>query len=307
MHTTAANNAAITRFSTHHNKQQVRHDSAEAAFFSTAQQNPRLSVDEIKSLFASRAEALCTGNRKQLNHAVTRLVRAHHYLAAQVIGGYKGHVDYAELISACNHALLQAISGYHAESGTPFPAYAAQWLKQAAARAQRKSRCGSAPFNYRAEETGRRLRAVAAEMSIEQGRTPTMQELAERCHMRVSEVREKRYACLPGYSLQQPLQNDSTRTYADILADGEAGKIYDALNTRQTQEILLHNIRLFLSDNEQHTLLRRWGLEGEASGFATIAEELGVSPTRVKQYYRHACDTLRKLPALQELHHSLCA
>lgn len=307
MHTANTTNAATALVPAAAPKRHARHDSAETAFFCTAKQQPRLSAEEIKALFAARSEALRTKNQKQRNRVETRLFLAHRYLAAQVIGSYKGHVDYAELISACNHALVQAIDGYHAESGTPFPVYATQWLKQAAARAHRRSRCGSSPFNYRAEEQGRKLRTLSEEMSAEQGRVPTMQELAERCGMSEKMVKATFYACLPGYSLQQPLQQDSTRTYGDTLADSAAGEVYDALNARQTQEALLHNIRLFLSGNEQHTLLRRWGLVGEEASFTAIAKELGVSPTRVKQYYSHACDTLRELPALQVLHRSLCA
>lgn len=281
--------------------------SAAVSFFRRARRHPRLSAAEVKELFCSRAEALRTGETAAA--ATHRLVCAHLYLVAQVVESYRGEVDADELISAGNRALMQAVNAYDAERGSAFAAYATQWVKQAVARAQYRSHCGSAPFNYRAAEASRKLRAAAAERSMEAGRDLTTQELAERCGKNAAEVRELLNAGLPGYSLQQPLREDGTGTYGDSLADTAAGEVYDALNARHTEETLRHNIRLFLHPEEQTVILRRLGLgeDAEEASFETIAKEMGISRARAKQLFRRACRRLRALPDLQQLHADLCA
>lgn len=283
--------------------------SASVAFFRRARTSARLSAEDVKELFRTRAEAACAGDAKAEAAATRRLVCAHLYLVAQVVESYRGEVDADELISAGCRALMQAVNGYDAARGSAFAPYATQWVKQAVARAQYRAHRGSAPFNYRAAEASRKLRAAAAERSMEAGRTLTPQELAARCGKSAAEVRELLNAGLPGYSLQQPLEEDGTATYGDRLADTAAGEVYDALNARQTEETLQHNIRLFLSSEERHVLLRRLGLgeDAEEASFETIAAELGISSARAKQLFREGCRRLRALPALQQLHADLCA
>lgn len=283
--------------------------SAAMSFFRCARSHARLSAAEVKELFRTRAEAALVGDAKAETAATRRLVCAHLYLVAQVVAGYQGEVDEDELISAGCRALLQAVNGYDAARSSAFAVYATQWVKQAVARAQHRSHRGSAPFNYRAADASRKLRAAAAELSTEAGRPLTPQELAARCGKSAAEVRELLNADLPGYSLQQPLGEDGTATYGDRLADTAAGEVYDALNARQTEETLRHNIRLFLSAEERHVLLRRLGLgaDAEEASFESIAAELGISSARAKQLFRAGCRRLRALPALQQLHADLCA
>lgn len=281
--------------------------SAAVSFFRRARRHPRLSAEEVKELFCSRAEALRTGEPAAA--ATRRLVCAHLYLVAQVVESYRGEVDTDELISAGNRALMQAVNGFDASRGSAFTTYATQWVKQAVARAQYRAQRGSAPFNYRAEEASRKLRATAAEMSMELGRVPTPQELALRSGKCAAEVRELLNAGLPCYSLQQPLNTDSAATYGDKLADSTSGAVHDALNARLTEEMLRHNIRLFLNAEEQLVLLRRLGLgaDPEEAGFETIAKEMGISRTRAKRLFHEGCRRLRTLPDLQRMHADLCA
>lgn len=286
-----------------------RSSPAAAAFFRKAQTTPRLSAAEVKNLFLTRAEALRTGCEKQSEKLGKHLATSHLYLVAQVVGTYKGEVDYDELISAGSRGLLQAIDGYEPARGGAFSAYATRWVKQAVARAQYRSLRGSAPFNYRADKASRKLRALSAALSTELGYEPTERELAARSGQGEAEVRELLRAGQQTYSLQQPCRADSETTLEEALEDSAVGAVYGALNYRQTLETLLRNSRLFLTEKERYVLLSRLGLQGdgEPACFEDIAAVLGVSSARAKQLYNSACRTLRALPELRELHRDWCA
>lgn len=283
--------------------------SAAVSFFHRARKSPRATAAEILALFRARTAAVRAGDEATVGETTNQLVSAHLYLVAQVVDSYRGDVDADELISAGCRALMQAVNSYDAARGSSFAVYATQWVKQAVARAQYRSHRGSAPFNYRAEADSRKMRAAAAELGMELGRTPTLQELAARSGRSTAEVRELLNAGLPSYSLQQPLDEDGATAYGDNLADTAAGTVYDALDARCAEKALRHNISLFLHDKEQTVILRRLGLgsdHAEAS-FETIAREMGISPAHAKQLFREACRRLRALPDLQQMHADLCA
>lgn len=283
--------------------------AAREALSRTAQQAPRLTAEETRALFLARAEAQRRGDATKSTKATQQLAKGYLYLVAQSVRRYRGPVDTDDLLSAGHRGLVQAINGYDVTRGCPFAPYATRWVKQAISRAQDRSRGGAVLFTYRAAAAARKLYRAEAELSAKLHREPTMEELAAFYGMSEEEVLAVQGDSLPCYSLHHPISDDSDSTYEDSLVDTAAGEVSDSLNARQTVGTVLHNVRCFLCDKQQHVVLRRLGLseDGEEASFESIAKEMALSSTRVKQLYAEACATLRTLPALQRMHADLCA
>lgn len=300
-HIVAISNAAAT--------QPLRFASSSAAFFRAAEQNRRLSAAESRALCHAHAEALLAGDAAAATELGLRLICSHLYLVAQVVRSYRGVVDVPALISAGCEGLMHALKKFDVAHDCAFATCASPWVRQAVSRVHYRFRIGSGPITYRAAKAAGKLRAAAEELSLYLHREPTTEELAARCDMDEKEVLETQNACRLCYSLQQPLSDDSDSTYEEQLIDTAAGEVSDSLNYRLTVETVLHNVRCFLRDKQQYILLRRLGLgeDSEEASFETIAKEMKLSSTRVKQLYADACATLRTLPALQQMHADLCA
>lgn len=300
-HTVAVSNAAAPR--------QLRFASSDAAFFRAAEQNRRLSAAESRALGLAHAKALLAGDTATATELGLRLICSHLYLVAQVVRSYRGAVDVPALISAGCQGLMHALKRFDGARGCAFATCANSWVRDAVSRAQFRFRMGAAPITYHAADAARKLRAAAEELSLYLHREPTTEELAARCDMDEKEVIETQNACRLCYSLQQPISDDSNSTYEAQLIDTAAGEVSDSLNYRLTVAAVLHNVRCFLRDKQQYIVLRRLGLDkdSEEASFETIAKELHLSSTRVKQLYADACATLRALPALQQMHADLCA
>lgn len=282
--------------------------SAVEAFYRSAAMQKRLNADEVHDLFLALRGAERAGDKQQADALITRLVAAHLHLVTTLVSSYRGEVDREELLAVGVRELVKAIRNYDVQRGRRFDSYADQWLRQGVRRAHSVSRCGCAPFNHRAAERARKLQKLEENLSTELGYLPTAAELAERSGLSIGEFQEAQVACQPCYSLHQPMHEDSTCTYEDQLAD-EAGDMFEDLNSRERRELLLHDIRLYLTPKEQYTVLHRFGLteDGTAESCDGIAEALGVSRSRVNQYLRQACDKLRSVPRINELRDSLCA
>lgn len=300
-HTAAVSNAATT--------QQLRFTTTSSAFFRAAEQNRRLTAAESRALCHAHAAAILSGDAATATELGLRLICSHLYVVARVVRGYKGVIDAPELISAGCEGLMHALKKFDASRGCSFATWASQWVRQAVARAHYRFRIGAAPITYRAADAARKLRAATEELSLYLHREPTTEELAARCNMDEKEVLETQAACRLCYSLHQSISDDNDNTYEDSLANPAAGAVYDSLNHRLTVAAVLHNVHCFLRRNQQHIVLRRLGLDkdSEEASFETIAKELKLSATRVKQLYAEACATLRTLPALQQMHADLCA
>lgn len=300
-HATAVLNAAATR--------PLRFASSSAAFFRAAEQNRRLSAVESRALCRAHAEALLAGDAATATELGLRLICSHLYLVAQVVRSYRGVVDVPALISAGCQGLMHALKKFDVAHDCAFATWASPWVRQAVSRAHYRFRIGAGPVTYRAAKDAGKLRAATKELSLYLHREPTTEELAARCDMDEKEVIETQNACRLCYSLHQTMSADGDSTYEEQLADTAAGEVSDSLNYRLTAETVLHNVRCFLRDKQQYIILRRLGLgeAGEEASFETIAKEMKLSSTRVKQLYADACATLRALPALQQMHADLCA
>lgn len=300
-HTTAVSNASATR--------QLHITTSDAAFFRAAEQNRRLSAAESRALCHAHAAASLAGDAATANELGLRIICSHLYVVAQVVRSYRGVVDVPALISAGCEGLMHALKKFDATRGCAFATWASPWVRQAVSRVHYRFRIGAGSVTYRAAEAARKLRAATKELSLHLHREPTTEELAARCDMSEKEVLETQNACRLSYSLHQPISDDSDSTYEDSLVDTAAGEVSDSLNARLTVAAVLHNVRCFLCDKQQHVVLRRLGLseDGEEASFEAIAKEMKLSSTRVKQLYAEACATLRTLPALQRMHADLCA
>ena len=139
-------------------------------------------------------------------------------------------------------------------------------------------------------------KAAEAERALQAqlGRTPRAEELARALDVDAEQVDELRRLAAPVVSLHEP------------LADGE-GELGDRLPDRSPppDELVgdgadLSQALAQVSPAERRVLTLRYGLDGEDShSYREIAQQLSLTPERVRHAERRALRTLSRSPALR--------
>ncbi|MDQ3509610.1 MAG: RNA polymerase sigma factor RpoD/SigA [Actinomycetota bacterium] len=223
-----------------------------------------------------------------------RLIESNLRLVISIAKKYRGRgVSFEDLIQEGNAGLIKAVGKFDPEMGNRFSTYATWWIRQAVTRAVADhSRAVRLPAHVM--DAIFRLRKAENAMSVEFGREPTDDELAEALETKPEEVRRLRRVSQPISSMNVRLgteegaaelgeifpDDDSRRDYARVEAGAWEGRLHEAVRS--------------LPDREACILSMRHGLDG--SGVRTlreVSEELGISQERARQVEIKALKTIR--------------
>ncbi|MEU4558017.1 sigma-70 family RNA polymerase sigma factor [Actinoplanes sp. NPDC023936] len=204
------------------------------------------------------------------------------HLVREMLARVPAHVNRDDLLSAGYAALVAAARGFDAERGVPFPRFAATRIRGALLDELRGLDWASRSVRQRA----RRTDSAREELMAELGRTPTVQEVAERlgCTVEDIEAAEDDVHRATVFSLQ----GFATATADDVVTEPGAGP----------EEMLLRRERLGYLRNAVDVLPERLravvqGYFFEERPMADIAADLGVSESRVSQLRAEALVLLR--------------
>ncbi|MEU8238628.1 sigma-70 family RNA polymerase sigma factor [Actinoplanes missouriensis] len=204
------------------------------------------------------------------------------HLVREMLTRVPAHVNRDDLLSAGYAALVAAARGFDAERGVPFPRFAATRIRGALLDELRGLDWASRSVRQRA----RRTDAAREELMAELGRTPTVQEVAERlgCTVEDIEAAEDDVHRATVFSLQ----GFATATADDVVTEPGAGP----------EEMLLRRERLGYLRNAVDVLPERLRVVVQGYFFderpmADIAADLGVSESRVSQLRAEALVLLR--------------
>src|SRR4051794_29065185 len=224
------------------------------------------------------------------------LVEAFMPLIASVARAYRNSpsVDRRELMQEGVVGLLQALERYDPSLGTPFWAYASWWVRQAMQQVVAQL-TRPIVLSDRALRQLARVRNAERGHLQEQGREPSLPELAEATGIDIAHIECLVCAERRARALQEPLSGDERGgdTFGDLVRDPTAEDAYD----RVPQRLLASELAALLSglsDREQSILCGRFGIGGPERTLREIAGSLGVSAERVRQIEQNALGKLHE-------------
>ncbi|HZT40589.1 MAG TPA: RNA polymerase sigma factor RpoD [Chthonomonadaceae bacterium] len=252
---------------------------------------PLLSLeDEI--VLAKRIE-----NVEEDPYAATRakdtLILANLRLVVSIAKRYSGRgMAFPDLIQEGNIGLIRAVEKFDYRKGYKFSTYATWWIRQAITRAiADQGRTIRIPVHM--VETINSLFKTSSQLLQEQGREPTIDEIARAMNMPIERVSEIIRVAPEPLSLETPVGEEEDSRLADFVEDHEALPPAEAASNRILREKIEDALN-HLTLREREVLMMRFGLE---DGCQKTLEEVGrhfrVTRERIRQIEAKALKKLR--------------
>lgn len=225
----------------------------------------------------------------QQSSDVDAMIEAHlplvGHLVREMLARVPAHVSREDLFSAGAEALVAAARSFVADRGAPFGAYAAVRVRGALLDELRG-------LDWATRSVRGKVRRIEAERDrfvAEHGRVPTAAELAERLDTDVREVT----------AVRDDVQRAAVLSLQAVFPDGADGAgTVNAGGGRSPEEVLVDRERIGYLYDAIDTLPERLRTVVEAYYFqnrpmAELAEELGVTESRISQLRAEATKLLR--------------
>jgi RNA polymerase primary sigma factor len=258
-------------------------------------------IAEIPLLTPDQEVQLARRIKRGDQKAETEMVSANLRLVVKIARDYANFgLPLLDLISEGNIGLMKAVERFDPKKGGKLSTYAAWWIKQSIKRAlANQTKTIRLPIHL-VEKIGK-MRRVSSQMMEELGREPTDEELAEEIGLPSSKVAALKSAAVRPASLDQPIQDDESFQFGDIVGDEESDNPFETLRDKdmlEEVEGLLH----LLDDRERMIIDLRFGLDGqEAKTLEEVGETLGVTRERIRQLQNVALSKLRGALRKREL------
>ena len=222
------------------------------------------------------------------------MIKTNLRLVVKIARDYEGFgLPLLDLVSEGNIGLMKAVERFDPAKGGKLSTYAAWWIKQSIKRAlANQSKTIRLPVHL--VDKIAKMRRAEMKLHEEFGREPTNEELAAELDTTTQRVAQMRSASIRPTSLDAPIGDDDTNTYAEIVEDEAAFTPYEQLEEKTVTD-MLHDLVETLDPRELTILRYRFGLDGgQERTLEEVGEKFGVTRERIRQIQNIALRKLRK-------------
>jgi RNA polymerase primary sigma factor len=200
-------------------------------------------------------------------------------------------LSFLDIIQEGNTGLMRAVDKYEYKRGYKFSTYATWWIRQAITRAiADHARTIRIPVHM--IETMSRLRNISKQLLQDLGREATIEEIAERAQMPLSEARRVMKISRHPISLDRPVGESEDSYFGDFIEDDEAESPVQTAGGEMLKD-RIEEVLKTLTYREREIIKLRYGI---GDGYTYTLEEVGkifkVTRERVRQVEAKA---IRKL------------
>ena len=239
------------------------------------------------------------GDRKAREH----MIKANLRLVVKIAHDYDGlGLPLLDLINEGNIGLMKAVERFDPAKGGKLSTYAAWWIKQSIKRAlANQSKTIRLPVHL--VDKISRMRRIATKLHEVFGREPTDEELGEELGVSAFRVAQLRNASVRPASLDAPIGDDDSNTFAEVVQDERAEDPYEKFEEK-TVNAMLGELMTQLDSREQSILRYRFGLDGGTERtLEEVGAKFGVTRERIRQIQNLALAKLRRMIQKLEARH----
>jgi RNA polymerase primary sigma factor len=191
-------------------------------------------------------------------------------------------LPFSDLIQEGNRGLMRAVDKYEHRLGFKFGTYATWWIRQGITRALADhARTIRVPCHQ--VGTLAAVERVRGELSVQQGREPTVEEIAAVLGVTAEETQSLRIVSRHPVSLHEPLGGDGERALEDFLDDPDAANPGQQVDQHLLRERISEVLRS-LTPREREVIELRFGLrDGQPRTLEEVARAYGITRERIRQ------------------------
>jgi RNA polymerase primary sigma factor len=246
-------------------------------------------------LITAEEEVILAQRIKLGDHdALVRLTKANLRFVVSVSKQYQNQgLSLPDLINEGNLGLIKAAQRFDETRGFKFISYAVWWIRQSILQAlAEQSRIVRLPLN----KIGvlNRVNKVIILLEQELGRTPEIEEIAEKMDIKISDIKDILKNANKHVSMDAPLVQDEENTMLDVMRheDGptpEKGLLYESLRKE------IERVISTLTSREAEVLRLYFGLDGKYPlTLEEIGEKFDLTRERVRQIKEKAIKRLKQ-------------
>jgi RNA polymerase primary sigma factor len=252
-------------------------------------------IGQVRLLTPQEEIALASRIKKGDKKAREHMIKANLRLVVKIARDYEGlGLPLLDLISEGNIGLMKAVERFDPSKGGKLSTYGSWWIKQSIKRAlANQSKTIRLPVHL--VDRISKMRRAAMKLQEELGREPTDSEVADELDISTSRVSQMRLAAIRPASLDAPIGDEDSNSFADVVQDESAETPYAQLEEKTVTGMLREMVKTL--DTREATILRaRFALDGGTEQtLEEVGKKFGVTRERVRQIQNVALRKLRKM------------
>jgi len=251
------------------------------------------SIGDIPLLTADEEKELAKKVEEGDEEAKKKFITANLRLVVNIAKNYVNRgLPFNDLIQEGNIGLIKAIEKFDYRRNFKFSTYATWWIKQAITRAlSNDSRTIRYPVHI--VERYNKFKAIEKNLTLELGREPTIEEIAERLQVTTQKAADIQMSIKNITSLDMTIGEDQDTTLESMTIDESTDTPEEEIIKSDMKE-QIQKLLETLSEKEKKIIEMRMGfLDGETHTLEEVGNVIGVTRERIRQIEAKAIRKLR--------------